>query len=159
MIRRPPRSTLFPYTTLFRSTDQPLEPELLVEQQGQRDAEHELEGDRDAGEDEGVLEGLPERVAVPQANEVREADEVDRKSTRLKLQSQSNIVCRLLLEKKKKRKFPLHTFIATGMSVCQARFAALIPLAVILGSALLSPRPRCPMGGHVTAPTYANWPV
>src|SRR3989442_15397294 len=42
MIRRPPRSTLFPYTTLFRSLDQPDGLELLV-------AEHAVHDDRRAG--------------------------------------------------------------------------------------------------------------
>src|SRR2546422_5298390 len=57
MIRRPPRSTLFPYTTLFRSrAHQPLAAEGAVEQQRQPHAERQLE------------DGRPER---------------DRKSTRL----------------------------------------------------------------------------
>src|SRR5205085_7934894 len=69
MIRRPPRSTLFPYTTLFRS--------LRVDHQAP--AEH---GD---GHGEG-------RMRLSRSEEHTS-----------ELQSQSNLVCRLLLEKKKKK--------------------------------------------------------
>src|SRR2546430_10896947 len=76
MIRRPPRSTLFPYTTLFRS----------------RDALHgeaRWRLDREPGLDHGLLRrNLSQRV-------VRSEEHTS------ELQSQSNLVCRLLLEKKK----------------------------------------------------------
>src|SRR5437667_5223799 len=86
MIRRPPRSTLFPYTTLFRS--KPHRNQLWVE-----------------------TESLRVRVRV--AREVLEADECDAASTSRatrseehtsELQSHHDLVCRLLLEKKKKTK-------------------------------------------------------
>src|SRR5438093_7627871 len=79
MIRRPPRSTLFPYTTLFRS-------------------------------EVGTAARCSKRSACPSwwesGNATLTAESVpsprlDRKSTRLKLQSLTNLVCRLLLEKKK----------------------------------------------------------
>src|SRR5688572_32761425 len=79
MIRRPPRSTLFPYTTLFRS-DLPVDAE--DGDQGQRS--HRLEA-------AAVLLAAAE-VAVRSEEHTSE------------LQSQSNLVCRLLLEKKKKKK-------------------------------------------------------
>src|SRR2546430_11850670 len=84
MIRRPPRSTLFPYTTLFRSEVPGLLRELLADPDWsvRRTAVHAL--GRRLGTDEEV------RTLF-----------IDRKSTRSELQSQSNIVCRLLLEKKK----------------------------------------------------------
>src|SRR2546430_10007167 len=66
MIRRPPRSTLFPYTTLFRS------------HQARERHEHQPEADADA------------------------ADILRSEEHTSELQSQSNLVCRLLLEKKKK---------------------------------------------------------
>src|SRR2546430_5140334 len=85
MIRRPPRSTLFPYTTLFRSeradSRQRVEPSLRSGRQGP--AEHED----------------PEPDA---ADEQRERSEEHTSE----LQSQSNLVCRLLLEKKKTRAYP-----------------------------------------------------
>src|SRR2546430_3069426 len=80
MIRRPPRSTLFPYTTLFRS-----QPTAEVAQLGSASAEH---GDDGAESETG-------------AEEVR--DGVRSEEHTSELQSQSNLVCRLLLEKKKKR--------------------------------------------------------
>src|SRR2546430_7643017 len=80
MIRRPPRSTLFPYTTLFRS------PGGL----GSTDL---------AGPLVLVAVGDSERAAllVPEARRVRNRSEEHTSE----LQSQSNLVCRLLLEKKK----------------------------------------------------------
>src|SRR5256886_8677900 len=91
MIRRPPRSTLFPYTTLFRSAaaqdHHPWAARVFHVAHGGRDiALHERR----------VLpRGVVER---PREDDLRHAVQ-DRKSTRLK--SQSNLVCRLLLEKKK----------------------------------------------------------
>src|SRR5258706_5477350 len=74
MIRRPPRSTLFPYTTLFRSP--PHRRQLL----GQ--IEHDLEA--------LVFEPRPEHQGFRSEEHTSE------------LQSLTNLVCRLLLEKKKK---------------------------------------------------------
>src|SRR2546425_9056191 len=71
MIRRPPRSTLFPYTTLFRS---PVE---------------------------GAVEGIVFGDAV--AVKVREATQRSEEHTS-ELQSVAYLVCRLLLDKKKKKK-------------------------------------------------------
>src|SRR5258705_9099861 len=86
MIRRPPRSTLFPYTTLFRS------PEIQ-------------EGDLPAGAEQVVARV---RVAVERVRPVQAAEHeaVDRLGGRSEehtseLQSLRHLVCRLLLEKKK----------------------------------------------------------
>src|SRR2546430_17144152 len=80
MIRRPPRSTLFPYTTLFRS--------------GRGRVGHEARIESRAAAD-GEVMGAVAPLHRP---------EVDRRSEEhtSELQSQSNLVCRLLLEKKKK---------------------------------------------------------
>src|SRR2546430_6030274 len=80
MIRRPPRSTLFPYTTLFRSREHPPAvaaiDELLCQHRRQPNA---------------ILKrAVPERAGLPRSEEHTS-----------ELQSQSNLVCRLLLEKKK----------------------------------------------------------
>src|SRR5260370_32472363 len=91
MIRRPPRSTLFPYTTLFRSSDRgsifylcrlsahdprfPKFPRLPVLQCA------------------GYEEGAPK----PQTRKLRSEEHTS------ELQSHLNLVCRLLLEKKKKK--------------------------------------------------------
>src|SRR2546430_9094542 len=78
MIRRPPRSTLFPYTTLFRSPiDRP---------HGRQHAADRLH------------QPVGERVRRPRSEEHTS-----------ELQSQSNLVCRLLLEKKKKPIKPDHS--------------------------------------------------
>src|SRR5690349_23034344 len=86
MIRRPPRSTLFPYTTLFRSPGRhsgTVLPRLLVE---------------------------PEPHHQPLSRERRRAARAeDRRSEEhtSELQSRRDLVCRLLLEKKKKKKTTL----------------------------------------------------
>src|SRR2546422_4221049 len=96
MIRRPPRSTLFPYTTLFRSVH-------LVPR-GQRKAERRTPERGDA-------------VAIPPRGEpcVRSEEHTS------ELQSRLHLVCRLLLEKKKK---------STGMplEIPESRIKRLISL-------------------------------
>src|SRR2546425_8851061 len=84
MIRRPPRSTLFPYTTLFRS---PVLPE--------RDHVAVVEG-RVPGDLAAVHEG-PVRAAEVTHQERRSEEHTS------ELQSLAYLVCRLLLEKKKKK--------------------------------------------------------
>src|SRR2546430_11954345 len=91
MIRRPPRSTLFPYTTLFRSRDQ----------ESADDVRHGGE-QRDRPEDADGLRVLAARDRDgPDHGDRR--DRVGERSEEhtSELQSQSNLVCRLLLEKKK----------------------------------------------------------
>src|SRR3712207_7687523 len=92
MIRRPPRSTLFPYTTLFRSVVR------VVRPRGGGDDEHE----GDYGEQRAV-QGLV-RVEGGEDDHARlgRGPARDRKSTRLNSKSRQYLVCRLLLEKKKK---------------------------------------------------------
>src|SRR5688572_31199443 len=82
MIRRPPRSTLFPYTTLFRSL---LDKLALYTTEVHQQAREEVI--RRQGED--MLE-----LSTPVIRSEEHTSE---------LQSQSNLVCRLLLEKKKKK--------------------------------------------------------
>src|SRR2546430_4189171 len=87
MIRRPPRSTLFPYTTLFRS------PHRRIARRAGR------QGDR--GGREVRAPGLRRSAHPPRHAEV--GVRIDRSEEHTsELQSQSNLVCRLLLEKKKK---------------------------------------------------------
>src|SRR2546430_10221611 len=93
MIRRPPRSTLFPYTTLFRScgslgTPRELEPPLPRRRRGKRSR----------------------RPPSPEHGRSRSEEHTS------ELQSQSNLVCRLLLEKKKKRAIiaPLYDVLTTS---------------------------------------------
>src|SRR3712207_8884445 len=87
MIRRPPRSTLFPYTTLFRSRG----PE--------QEAGAEESADDRAGED-ADLRGVDGRLLL--VGELRDEQRRSEEHTS-ELQSRQYLVCRLLLEKKKKK--------------------------------------------------------
>src|SRR2546426_5200705 len=94
MIRRPPRSTLFPYTTLFRS----------VFTQGrktmkQQDRNRLLCGMAVAMLAAGVAYACKDFLNIPPQGTVVERSEEHTSE----LQSPCNLVCRLLLEKKKKR--------------------------------------------------------
>src|SRR3712207_7271570 len=91
MIRRPPRSTLFPYTTLFRSAVRLVALAFVGDQVGQGEAV--VGGDEvDAGE----------RPAPVGAVEVRRPGQPVRSEEHTsELQSRQYLVCRLLLEKKK----------------------------------------------------------
>src|SRR2546430_11644046 len=83
MIRRPPRSTLFPYTTLFRS--------LKLVREALRHRLNLLESGELGARVAGMLvSGLTIGQAAPRSEEHTS-----------ELQSQSNLVCRLLLEKKR----------------------------------------------------------
>src|SRR3712207_8729751 len=97
MIRRPPRSTLFPYTTLFRSAHRAPRLRLGVGLGPQHARRHE-----DAAVGDGREDGAVDRVV----REVRDAagDQVVARSEEhtSELQSRQYLVCRLLLEKKKK---------------------------------------------------------
>src|SRR5688572_32563263 len=86
MIRRPPGSTLFPYTTLFRSGPLLRQAALAHPEQ----ASH-------LGDEELVLVGRPNPPGVRQPEAAHHRSEEHTSE----LQSQSNLVCRLLLEKKK----------------------------------------------------------
>src|SRR5690606_40637946 len=77
MMRRPPSSTLFPYTTLFRSAFRIVRPGTLGEIKSGKEHDHEIEDER-----------------------YRDAHDRSEEHTS-ELQSRENLVCRLLLEKKK----------------------------------------------------------
>src|SRR2546427_4797831 len=88
MIRRPPRSTLFPYTTLFRS-------QFRSETRSRRGI-----GVRRRTRFREVV-GLVHHDRLPRTGERRGVNRSEEHTS--ELQSQSNLVCRLLLEKKKKK--------------------------------------------------------
>src|SRR2546426_9084562 len=94
MIRRPPRSTLFPYTTLFRSLEHSdRERGALEPQQGAPDRAARRGGERAVrGRDEFVRR----RAALHDTRGHARSEEHTSE-----LQSPCNLVCRLLLEKKK----------------------------------------------------------
>src|SRR2546427_7548440 len=91
MIRRPPRSTLFPYTTLFRST--PGGSDRLILQPGAA-----FQGTVNGGGGKSVLEIMAAGAGAAASGLSRSEEHTS------ELQSQSNLVCRLLLEKKKTKK-------------------------------------------------------
>src|SRR3712207_7959942 len=102
MIRRPPRSTLFPYTTLFRSLDdgtglnqhvRQLRRRVGVAVHGNEPLRRQLGFNIGAGEPDGVVAGRCRLFALGRA-EVRSEEHTS------ELQSRQYLVCRLLLEKK-----------------------------------------------------------
>src|SRR2546430_7341756 len=90
MIRRPPRSTLFPYTTLFRSLA--AKPSRLYADRGVHVGIEIAWPPKDLGRDLILFGGSTWMVQRMRSEEHTS-----------ELQSQSNLVCRLLLEKKKKK--------------------------------------------------------
>src|SRR2546426_3724463 len=94
MIRRPPRSTLFPYTTLFRS---PFDVERLV-----RKLAAAARGVREERSDAAL--DVDPRILFRRARGRRHEIKLVRSEEHTsELQSPCNLVCRLLLEKKKKK--------------------------------------------------------
>src|SRR5437016_8985769 len=90
MLRRPPRSTLFPYTTLFRS--------ITITQCGYPASKDTtmMSALAVSGPTTGINSNMP--PAVPSTSQYRSEEHTS------ELQSLTNLVCRLLLEKKKKKK-------------------------------------------------------
>src|SRR2546430_3187256 len=87
MIRRPPRSTLFPYTTLFRSNaPRQIESDIALLFQAARLAKERVR----------ALDFIDAEQVVDEFARCRSEEHTS------ELQSQSNLVCRLLLEKKKR---------------------------------------------------------
>src|SRR5256885_7222513 len=98
MIRRPPRSTLFPYTTLFRSRVFQALREIRARKE---EMARQARGDEDEDSGIGIYTGYGMRHSTRSEEHTSE------------LQSPCNLVCRLLLEKKKKnnkhRDYPNNT--------------------------------------------------
>src|SRR5256885_10657057 len=100
MIRRPPRSTLFPYTTLFRSRARIGGSLVALGRQataGQLDQFRVGAAVPQPGQ--GVAQVRPRRLQVPLRSEEHTSE----------LQSPCNLVCRLLLEKKKTHRQHMYT--------------------------------------------------
>src|SRR5947209_9096379 len=93
MIRRPPTSTLFPYTTLFRSVMHSMDVHASGKQVGIARQPH--------GCKKSPIAAAPQtdasRVHLPQVAKIRSEEHTS------ELQSRQYLVCRLLLEKKKKK--------------------------------------------------------
>src|SRR3712207_7808277 len=100
MIRRPPRSTLFPYTTLFRSPDRPIA--------GEINQVYVQVHNRGTGRARGVVvhlyfadAGNPAAPPAIDAGKLNWPGEPRSEEHTSELQSRQYLVCRLLLEKKK----------------------------------------------------------
>src|SRR2546425_8537012 len=101
MIRRPPRSTLFPYTTLFRSGGD-RRPRRCGGRYRPASAPGEGHSDAGAGAEEGrAIEPWPPPAGRPDQDRSEEHTS--------ELQSLAYLVCRLLLEKKKKKTLFIRT--------------------------------------------------
>src|SRR2546430_6856204 len=98
MIRPPPRSTLFPYTTLFRSEQQ-----AVPGARAARDPQRRVDGDVVALDRPrpGTVSGV-RRVDDPIHDALHRGPRSEEHTS--ELQSQSKLVCRLLLEKKKNKR-------------------------------------------------------
>src|SRR2546425_8072307 len=100
MIRRPPRSTLFPYTTLFRSLADPRAITALVDDFAaqwlnlRRVQEVVVDPERYPNYDLSLMQGFQQETEMRSEEHTSE------------LQSLAYLVCRLLLEKKKKSRSP-----------------------------------------------------
>src|SRR5687767_15997162 len=90
MIRRPPRSTLFPYTTLFRSRARP--PRLLVQRRTSLPSSHRASPAKRRASQAAPRCRVARTGAAPRSEEHTS-----------ELQSLAYLVCRLLLEKKKRK--------------------------------------------------------
>src|SRR2546429_4139978 len=91
MIRRPPRSTLFPYTTLFRSWSCTLQPAGQDGDPPRRRVEHAQGG------------AVTATTAVARGKDEGHAKATRSEEHTSELQSRLHLVCRLLLEKKKRK--------------------------------------------------------
>src|SRR5438309_6564751 len=101
-IQRPPRSTLFPYTTLFRSFRVTRNSDLFVDEEEIDDLRRALEG-------ELVHRRYGAAVRLETSGDCRSEEHTS------ELQSQFHLVCRLLLEKKKRQTpMRIHRLSATG---------------------------------------------
>src|SRR2546425_2430513 len=101
MIRRPPRSTLFPYTTLFRSNSPDRGTQLVVPAIPQRTADERTSNNgnacrKDRSRHRRLARHRPRQRAGPRQDGRSEEHTSE-------LQSLAYLVCRLLLEKKKKK--------------------------------------------------------
>src|SRR3712207_6951132 len=101
MIRRPPRSTLFPYTTLFRSKYVPSVTKWGVKIDGKCKINYEIKDIENPANNINANNGTIEFFLIPNWSTTRSEEHTS------ELQSRQYLVCRLLLEKKKN----LHTLL------------------------------------------------
>src|SRR5256885_8331237 len=128
MIRRPPRSTLFPYTTLFRSRVLRLHP-------GRR--RHHSAGDADRGAHPDRWRAAARHAGRPRHRDAaghRDVAAFRSEEHTSELQSPCNLVCRLLLEKKKERPYTTvrhHVRRGLGIADQDSPYAILAKIALV----------------------------
>src|SRR3712207_7201658 len=138
MIRRPPRSTLFPYTTLFRSIGRgsSKKPSVRLSPRGT--------GDRTRATFSIPNGGTPMQVTVAAVVEHRSAAQQGRSEEHTsELQSRQYLVCRLLLEKKKKTILFSCFILVSQRSSPFLLFTTLFHLRFTLPPLLVSPLRLC----------------
>src|SRR2546429_3248870 len=122
MIRRPPRSTLFPYTTLFRSLSDRKAMLLLLKKEMQQLIKQFGDERRTTIDVEGqVHEPIKEVASLHEREPLARSEEHTSE-----LQSRLHLVCRLLLEKKKQQLTPPPT--GRGSDAYDAHLARTIPV-------------------------------
>src|SRR3712207_8896274 len=102
MIRRPPRSTLFPYTTLFRSVEMYLSPLSTAA------VTTVASGPSSAAVRSAATTFMPDEVPANTPSSVASRRAMRSEEHTSELQSRQYLVCRLLLEKKKNKTFDPH---------------------------------------------------
>src|SRR5256885_2562399 len=143
MIRRPPRSTLFPYTTLFRSHEAGVGEGGIALRQAHA-VDHEALG---LGRRRHDPSARTHAEAVGRAIARRRLELVEGRSEEhtSELQSPCNLVCRLLLEKKKNDPLPQHEFDST---VLRLAFVSIVlregRVGAVSHSREISPWQGCP---------------
>src|SRR2546430_8253359 len=127
MIRRPPRSTLFPYTTLFRST-----PEGLLDYRRFGGTLYHRTAFAGATTGQQLLYALDEQVRRREAEgTVKKYEGFRSEEHTSELQSQSNLVCRLLLEKKNRPVVGLNPIEPLFSFLCSFRGSPLCMMHVV----------------------------
>src|SRR2546430_7654067 len=143
MIRRPPRSTLFPYTTLFRSPGDDRSGRHRSEPRGLRSSRRRVLGGRSGHRlGQPLHRAVRERqqsldfAEVPAGRELRRSEEHTSE-----LQSQSNLACRLLLEEKQSLRVSIahHSGLPPPVSVHFTLVLSLVTSAIHAGQR----RPTC----------------
>src|SRR5256885_8299180 len=128
MIRRPPRSTLFPYTTLFRSRAH-----ADLGGRLRRERRHAAQGPRLSHPGAALSRGVGQRAHRRRPRELYGIRHVRSEEHTSELQSPCNLVCRLLLEKKNEPDLPVFP-ISRARALSRDAIALLVTKQAIIAS-------------------------
>src|SRR2546430_13312876 len=152
MIRRPPRSTLFPYTTLFRS--------LLGTSQSPVSRMRSTLKECAASSPTRSVSPRPTKSGRQNSGRISPSQTLPRSEEHTsELQSQSNLVCRLLLEKKNNKArtttIPFQPLThASQTTLLDIRFAHIIALSLSRPNSLLTTNPSSAFDRHLSPPLF-----